>query len=170
LAILRGSFRSLARAGLPLALVFILSACGGGTKSTVVSTRVVHGPGYSFTAPSGWKTTRTLRTVAVSGEGSSVSVITSTLQKPYRPALFAAATRELDGLAAKLAAEVGKPLSQKQTVEVGGQKIRAYRFGSARVGFFFVDRREYELLCRLPTDGRDARGACALLFESFKAG
>jgi hypothetical protein len=131
---------------------------------------VVHGPGFSFAAPSGWKTSRTLRTVAASGDGSSVSVISSTLQKPYRPALFAAATRELDGLAAKLAAGVGKPLSQKQTIEVGGQKIRAYRFGSARVGFFFFGTREYELLCRLPADGRDAGGACALLFKTFTAG
>jgi len=47
------SFRLPARAVLPLALVFILSACGGGTTTEPVSTRVVRGPGFTFAVPGG---------------------------------------------------------------------------------------------------------------------
>jgi hypothetical protein len=94
-------------------------------------------------------------------------VTTYTLQKPYRPALFAAATTELDRIAAKLAAEAGGKLTEKQTVQVDGKEIRAYRFGTTRIGFVLVGKREYQLLCELPPDGRDADGACGLLFKSF---
>ncbi len=157
----------LARAFLLLALVFIFSACGSGTQTHPVSTRVVRGPGFSFSAPGGWSTSRTQRAVAVLSGKSRVSVTTYTLQKPYRPALFAAAAKELDGVAAKLAAEAGGTLTQKQTVDVDGKKIRAYRFGTTRIGFVLVGRREDQLLCQLPPYGQDADGACALLFKSF---
>jgi hypothetical protein len=160
----------LARVFLPLALLFTLSACGSGTKTHPVSTRVVRGPGFSFSAPGGWSTNRTQQAVAVLSGTSRVSVTTYTLQKPYRPALFAAAAKELDGIAAKLAAEAGGTLTQKQTVQVDGRKVRAYRFGSTRIGFVLLGRREYQLLCQLPPDGKDAAGACALLFRSFSAG
>jgi len=167
LCILRGSFRSLARAFLPLALLFILSACGSGTKTHPVSTRVVRGPGFSFSAPADWSTSRTRRAVLVRDGGSRVSVTTYTLQKPYRPALFAAAAKELDGVAAKLAAAGGGTISQKQTTIVAGEKIRAYRFDATRIGFVLVGKREYQLLCELPPTGQDAGNACALLFKSF---
>jgi hypothetical protein len=157
----------LARAFLPLALLFILSACGGGTKTQPVSTRVVHGVGFSFSAPGGWRTSRTQGAVTVENGKARVSVTTYTLQKPYRPALFAAAARELDGIARKLAAEAGTRLSQRQTVDVAGQKVRAYRFGAMRIGFVLRGRREYQLLCQLAPAGRDADGACALLFKTF---
>jgi hypothetical protein len=160
----------LARVFLPLALLFTLSACGSGTKTHPVSTRVVRGPGFSFSAPGGWSTNRTQQAVAVLSGTSRVSVTTYTLQKPYRPALFAAAAKELDGIAAKLAAEAGGTLTQKQTIQVDGRKVRAYRFGSTRIGFVLLGRREYQLLCQLPPDGKDAAGACALLFRSFSAG
>ena len=146
---------------LPLALLFILSACGGGTKTQPLSTRVVRGPGFSFSAPGGWHTTRTQHSVTSSGGGAQVSVTTYTLQKPYRPALFAAAARELDRVAAQLAAEAGQKLTESQTVVVAGRKIRAYSFGTTRIGFVLVGRREYQLLCR-PTGT-----ACRLLFETF---
>jgi hypothetical protein len=152
---------------LPLALLFILPACASGTKIQPVSTRVVRGPDFSFSAPGGWRTSRTQRAIAVRSGKTRVSVTTYTLQKPYRPALFAAAARELDGIAAKLAAEAGGTLTQKQTVRVAGAKIRAYRFGTTRIGFVLEGKREYQLLCELPPDGQDADGACGLLFKSF---
>lgn len=127
----------------------------------------MRGPGFSFSAPGGWSTSRTQGAVAVLSGKSRVSVTTYTLQKPYRPALFAAAAKELDRIAAKLAAEAGETLTQKQTVRVDGKNIRAYRFGSTRIGFVLVDKREYQLLCELPPDGQDADGACELLFKSF---
>jgi hypothetical protein len=92
---------------------------------------------------------------------SRVSVTTYTLQKPYSPALFAAASKELDGVAAKLAAATGAALTEKQTVDVAGEKIRAYRFGAMRIGFVLVGKREYQLLCE------NAGNACALLFKTF---
>jgi hypothetical protein len=151
----------LARVFLPLTLLFILSACGSGTKTHPVSTRVVLGPGFSFSAPASWKTSRTPRAVTVQGGGSRVSVTTYTLQKPYSPALFGAAAKELDGVAAKLAAAAGTALTEKQTVAVAGEKIRAYRFGTMRIGFVLRGKREYQLLCDNVGD------ACALLFKSF---
>jgi hypothetical protein len=151
----------LARAFLPLALLFILSACGGGTKTHPVSTRVVLGRGFSFSAPVGWKTSRTPRAVTVQGAGSRVSVTTYTLQKPYIPALFAAAAKELDRVAAKLAAAAGTALTEKQTVDVAGERVRAYRFGSMRIGFVLRGKQEYQLLCDNVGD------ACALLFKTF---
>jgi len=88
-------------------------------------------------------------------------VTTYTLQKPYTPALFAAAAKELDGVAGKLAAAAGTTLNEKQTLTVAGEKIRAYRFGAMRIGFVLVGKREYQLLCQGATD------ACAALFKSF---
>ena len=97
-----------------------------------------------------------------------VSVTIYTLQKPYRSALFAAAAKELDGIAAKLAAEAGGTVAQRQTVLVDGKKSRAYRFGSTRIGFVLVGKREFQLLCQLAPEGKDVAGACALLFTSFR--
>ncbi len=92
---------------------------------------------------------------------------TYTLLKAYRPALFGPAARELDRVAAKLAAEAGGKLAERQTIEVAGRKVRAYRFGSTRIGFVLLGKREYQLLCELPPNGSDSDGACALLFKSF---
>jgi len=122
---------------------------------------VVRGQGFSFSAPAGWSTSRTPRAITVRDGGSRVSVTTYTLQKPYSPALFAAAAKELDRVAAKLAAAAGTALTEKQTVAVAGEKIRAYRFGTMRIGFVLVAKREYQLLCE------NAGDACALLFKSF---
>ena len=44
LAIVGGSFRLLARAFLPPALLFILAACGGSAKPEAPTTRLAHGP------------------------------------------------------------------------------------------------------------------------------
>jgi hypothetical protein len=122
---------------------------------------VVRGAGFSFSAPAGWSTSRTQRAVRAERGNSRVSVTTYTLQKPYSPALFGAAAKELDGVAAKLAAAAGAALTEKRTVDVAGEKIRAYRFATMRIGFVLVGKREYQLLCE------DAGGACKLLFNSF---
>lgn len=126
----------------------------------------MRGPGYTFSAPVGWETTHGVRAVAAYSGKARVSVTTYTLLKPYRPALFQAAAKELDGVAARLAAEAGETVTQRQTVVVAGRKIRAYRFGTMRIGFVLDGRSEYQLLCALETH-RDPDGACALLFTSF---
>jgi hypothetical protein len=100
--------------------------------------------------------------VAVRHGKSLVSVTTYALLKPYSAALFAAASKELDGVAAKLAAAAGSTLTEKQTVAVAGEKIRAYRFGESRIGFVLVGKREYQLLCE------GTGSACDLLFKSFR--
>jgi hypothetical protein len=152
---------------LPFAVLFILAACGGATKGHRESTRVLRGDGFQFSVPSGWQSSSSRGIVAARRGDAAVSVRSFALVKRYEPARFDAAARELDGIAAKLAAAAGARLTEKQTTTVGGRKIRAYRFDATRIGFFLVGRTEYQLLCKLAPDGSDPNGACALLFSSF---
>jgi hypothetical protein len=128
---------------------------------------VLHGSGFSFSVPKAWRSTISERVVRAASGGSEVSVQTFSLLRPYRPAQFAAVTRELDRDAQQLAAQAGKPLETRETTTVAGMKIRAYRYGTTRIGFVLVDKLEYQLLCRLGSGGSDPDGACALLFSSF---
>jgi hypothetical protein len=121
----------------------------------------VRGSGFTFAAPGAWHTSRSQRTVSSSNGKAQVSVTTYTLLKPYRPAIFGAAARELDRVAARLAAQAGAKVTRSETLDVAGRKSRAYRFGTMRIGFVLVGRREFQLLCRDPGD------ACTLLFETF---
>jgi predicted Zn-dependent protease len=162
----------LAKALLPLILLFILAACGGSAKPKAAATAQLRGPGLRFSAPSGWTIRRTATSVsAVKGE-ARVSVTLFRLLKPYAPALFGRAAKELDGVAAKLAAQEGSTVEERETTTVDGRKIRAYRFASdtvqTRIGFVLVGRREYQLLCEGPAGTPDPDGACALLFSSFR--
>jgi len=50
-----------------------------------------------------------------------------TLLKPYSPKLFPKAAKELDRIAAKLAAQSHSKLSESKTITVDGQTVRAYR-------------------------------------------
>jgi hypothetical protein len=161
----------LTKAVLPLIVLFILSACGGSAKPAAVRATVVHGPGFSFSAPSGWIVRRTETSVAARKGSSLVSVTVFTLQKPYDPTLFDRAAKELDGVAAKLAVQAGTTLAQRATTTVDGRKIRDYRFANGsiqtKIGFVLVDKREYQLLCQMPAGTSDPDGACALLFATF---
>jgi hypothetical protein len=157
----------LARALVPLALVFILAACGGGTQRQATSTRVLHGPGYSFAVPAAWRRFTARHTVGARHGSADVSVQWFLLEKPYDEAKFTAASRELDGVVAKLATQAGRTVEERTTTTVAGQKIRAYRYGTTRIGFVLVDTREYQLLCRLGSGGSDPDGACETLFSSF---
>jgi hypothetical protein len=133
----------------------------------VDSTRVLRGAGFSFSVPKAWRSTVSARVVRAASGRSEVSVQTFSLLKPYRPDQFAAVTKELDRDAEQLAAQAGKPLKTRETTTVAGIKIRAYRYGTTRIGFVLVDKLEYQLLCRLGSDGGDPDGACAMLFSSF---
>ena len=93
---------------------------------------------------------------------------TFSLLRPYKAAEFAAVTKELDRDAQQLATQAGKTLVTSETTTVAGMKIRAYRYGTTRIGFVLVDKLEYQLLCRLSSGGSDPDGACALLFSSFR--
>jgi hypothetical protein len=100
-----------------------------------------------------------------------VSVTEFTLQKRYNPALFDRAAKELDGVAAKLAAQAGATLTERATTTVDGRKIRAYRFANGslqtRIGFVLLGKREFQLFCQMPAGTTDPDGACALLFATF---
>lgn len=160
----------MARASLPLTLVFILSACGGSAKEKQIPTRTVHGPGFTFTAPAAWSTSRTPSTAAARSGDSRVSASVFNLVKPYDPARFEAVAKELDGVAEKLAKKVDGKIVERETTVVDGRRIRAYRYVSngthMRIGFFLDGRREYQLLCTAPGSD-DTDGACDLLFSSF---
>ena len=103
--------------------------------------------------------------VARKGNGL-VSVTRFTLVKPYQPSKFQAAAKELDGVAAELAAKNGGKVTKRETTEVAGRKIRAYTIEengtSLRIGFVLDDKTEYQLVC-----SGAARTACDLLFSSF---
>jgi hypothetical protein len=161
----------LAKAVVPLVVLFILSACGGSAKPAAVRSTVAHGPGFSFSAPSGWIVRRTETSVDARKGSSLVSATDFTLQKPYNPVLFSRAAKELDGVAAKLAAQAGATLSQRATTTVDGRKIRAYRFANGsvqtKIGFLLDGKREYQLLCQMPAGTSDPDGACAMLFATF---
>lgn len=146
---------------LPLALLFILAACGGSTQGEAPPTVGVHGPGFTFEVPEGWTvTTSSGRAVARRGR-ALVSVSRFPLLKPYDPAEFAAVTKELDILATRLAHEAGQVSAAGQTTTVAGRKIRSYRYGNRRLGFVLEGKREYQLFCA------PAGAACDLLYSSF---
>ncbi|HVS85186.1 MAG TPA: hypothetical protein VHD91_06110 [Gaiellaceae bacterium] len=93
------------------------------------------------------------------------------LGKAYSPSEFAAAAKELDRVAGRLAAAAGGKVTSSQTTTVAGRRIRAYDFSSShgkrRIGFVLDGKREMQLLCEAP-DGGDPDGACALLFGTFR--
>jgi hypothetical protein len=161
-----GSFRLVAKVGVPLGAVLILAACGGSTKPEPVSTRVVAGPGFTFSLPQGFTVRKTDQAVVAKQGREVVSATRFPLLKPYDPARFGAVTKELDGVAAELASRAGGKVVERATVTVDGGKIRVYRFtakGSpTRIGFVLVDKTEYQLAC----SGRIGP-ACELLFSSF---
>src|SRR5262249_3768323 len=104
--------------------LLILAGCGG---STSAKTQTVTGEGFRFEAPADWRVVRNGQSVAAAdGDVNRVEVLRFTLEKPYRPALFAAATRELDGVASRLAGQLGGTVSDQVTTKVAGRKARSY--------------------------------------------
>ena len=124
--------------------------------------------------PTGWTVARSGNTVAASsGSLDLVEVLSFTLEKPYSPALFPAATRELDGVAARLAGQLSGHLAARSTTEVSGRKARSYRieYGGGKtqqIAFVLNGKDEYELLCR--RDTKSSQSDCSRLFSSFALG
>lgn len=158
---------------MPLAL----AACGGGSsqkpKPVAVSKRV-HGPRFSFTTPREWAVTRSPTSVLaapVSGGDLLVGTYFFATVKPYRPSLWPAAARELDRRAQQLAKQLKARVASRATVRVAGANARQYVFvygtRTAKLTFFYDDRREYELYCRWATRAREP-AACAALRRSFR--
>lgn len=165
---------------LPLILPLALVACGGTAKhAQPAAHKVVRGSGFQFEAPAGWKTKSTATATEARKDAvgrTQVSATVFTLLKPYSPKLFDRAAKELDGVAARLAAQSHSKLSESATIVVDGQRVRAYRLTvhpssgpsfDERIGFVLQDKREYQLLCRTPVGSGDPDGACELLYASF---
>ena len=159
------------------------AACGSShhaaTTTVSVARQTVSGPGFTFDAPASWRVGQGDRSVTAQSAASPPAIVSATVYrigKAYAPSDFAAAAKELDGVAAKLAAAAGGAITERETATVAGRKIRAYRFtatrkGAAyhdRVGFVLSGKREVQLLCEAPAGAGDPDGACALLFSSFR--
>jgi hypothetical protein len=161
----------LAKAVVPVAVLFILAACGGSPKPEPALTQGVRGAGFVVQVPQSWRVTRPANGVVARRGDFLVSVTTFPLQKTYEPGRFAAVARELDGVAAKLAAQAGGKVTERVTTTVDGRKIRAYRYTGGptetHIGFVLDGKREYQLLCQMPVGGSDPDDACALLVDSF---
>ena len=151
----------LAKAVLPLVVLFILSACGGSSRETVAQGVQVRGNGYSFERPRGWGMERPANGAVARHGDELVSVTRFPLRKAYDAALFDEVAKELDRLAGRLADRAGTSLAASETVTVAGRKIRAYRYGDERIGFVLQGTREYQLYCVR------AEAACELLFSTF---
>jgi hypothetical protein len=81
--------------------MLILAACGGRGDE---ASQVVRGDGYRFDAPGEWSVERTARSAAAAdGDVDRVEVTTFPLMRVYRPAMFGAASKELDRVPAMLA-------------------------------------------------------------------
>ena len=169
-------------AGLASAAVVVtaglaLAGCGGGTKhatNTVPTEQKVRGDGYSYTAPAGWQVAGTERGTTATGSGSQLlSVTVYKLVKPYAPARFAAAAKELDGVAARLAPGRGGSLAASRTVKVAGRDSRSYRIKYAvkgvalqqEVTFVLSGSTEWQLVCRRTAADPDT--PCSTLLSSF---
>ena len=158
-----------------------LAGCGGESgASGPVPTRLVSGPGFAFAAPEGLELARTPRSVTVlpADEGSQelASVTIFRLVKPYRPALWPRASRELDKVARELADSLGGEFAQEpETVRVGGLRGRRYEIEyereekklRQRLTLLLGRRTEYQLLCRWEAKD-DLPQACVNLEASFE--
>ena len=162
-----------------------MGGCGGSASGSAevtppVALKTVSGPGFTFQAEQGREIARTPRSVSVlpaeSGSQELESVTIFRLVKPYRPALWPQAAKELDGVAERLAESLGGELEQQpQTVRIGGLRGRRYVIGYEREGvdlrqrltLLLSRRTEYQLLCRWEAGG-DAPEACMGLETSFK--
>jgi hypothetical protein len=134
----------------------------------------VKGDGFSYVAPATWTVVRKGSSVAaVDGDVNRIEVVRFTLEKPYKPALFAAASRELDGVASRLATQLKGKVASSSTSQVGGHKSRTYTIDysdgkTQEITFVLEGQNEFQLLCR--RDASTSNDACAQLVSTFALG
>ena len=147
-------------------LALILAGCGGAGNS---NWQQVQGSGFRFLAPAAWKVNGA---TASNGPVDRVQVNEFRLVHPYVRTEKAAAAKELDSVAVRLAQQLKGKISSRRTLEVNGFDARGYAIehNGLTEEFTFVlrARQEYELLCRR-TQGADDT-ACRELVTSFHAG
>ena len=163
-------------------LAVFATSCGSSshTPSSSVPTKTVRGPGLTFSTPTAWRVLRAAGGVTAKSPdpgGALVSVVVSRLEKAYAPSAFAQAAKELDGVADKLAAQLGGRVTQRRTSTVDGMRIREYKLAIRNpqlhdvddtVGFVLSGTREVQLLCQAPAGSGDPDGACTLLFGTLR--
>ena len=146
-----------------LVVALILAGCGGSGSG---NWQQVQGDGFTFEAPDSWTVTGA---AATSGAVDRVEVLEFRLVRPYDPARRAATSRELDGVADRVAAQLKGSVSSRRSLEVATLDARSYSidFGGKveEITFVLNGRREYELLCRRSAGADDT--ACARLLASF---
>ena len=149
----------------------ILAGCGGSSASEPQGAgwQSLHGPGFSFQAPAGWKVQRAKRRVSATHDAELVQVATFPLLKRYSARLFDKVARELRARMEEIAGQTNGRLSGERTVSAGGIRSHAY---DVIVGdqvdeytFVLVGKREYLLLCR--RSSAQKADACRRLATSF---
>jgi hypothetical protein len=160
---LGGSFRWVAKALVPLVLLFILAACGSSKQKTSEPSIGVRCCGFAFDAPLGWAVAVTASSASARHGSAVVSVTRFPLREPYDQSQFDRAATTLDAVAARLAKTAGAGIDKAETVIVAHRKARAYTYGAKRIGFVLAGRDEYQLFC-----AEAAGSACDLLFATFR--
>jgi hypothetical protein len=150
-----------------LALILAGGSLPGCRSREITNWQQVQGDGFRFNAPAGWTVAGA---VAKKGAVERVEVLTFRLQRPYEPSRREAAAHELDGVAARIAAQLKGTVTESSSLEVSGLDARSYSIDydgkMDELTFVLHDRREYELLCRRKAGSGDS--ACRELVRSFR--
>lgn len=160
----------------PLLLVACGSSRHAATTARHIATQEIHGPGFAFSTPAAWRLGHTFSAATATSRAKRPATVSAELYrlgKAYTDAQFAAAAKELDGVATRLARAAGTTVGLRESTIVDGRRIRAYRFTAStgdavRVGFLLDGKREIQLLCQAPRGPADPDGACGLLFATFR--
>jgi hypothetical protein len=148
----------------------ILAGCGGsGAAKTQSDWQTVARPGFSFSAPAGWKVERAPRRVSVTSGSELVQVSTFPLLKPYDEKLFGRVAVELRSRMQDIARQTGGKVTGERTVTTDGVRSHSYDItdGNRVDEYTFVlnDMHEHLLLCR--RSSTEDSGFCAQLITSF---
>jgi hypothetical protein len=155
--------------------VLLASGCGGGGGATQAE-RLVHGTGYTFSAPADWNVARPAREVRVTKGLAVVSVTRFPLLRPYRPELWDSVLPELDRTAEEVAQQQNGKVTSRKTLKIAARNARSYDVSYEhegkqlveRLGFVLQGKTEYLLLCRYERGGDTE--ACDRLLATFTLG
>ena len=146
----------------------ILAGCGG-SSAPKVQWQTVHGPGYRFEAPLGWKIATRAGMTTASLDSELEQVATFPLVHRYSPALFTKVEPELATTMGNVAKKTAGTVTGHRVVTAAGIKSHAYdvTVGDHVDEYTFVLRgkREYQLLCRRKSS--DKQSFCEQLVASF---
>jgi hypothetical protein len=152
----------------PLLAATILAGCGGSGGERPAQR--VSGPGFSFSAPGGWKVARSGTRVSASAGPELVQVATFRLIRPYSAPLFQKVAKELAVRMTGVAEQTSGKLAGSSVVRAGGVRSHSYRVATDdridEYTFVLQGMREYQLLCSRSSSSDDRN--CRLLVSSFR--